>query len=228
MHLYNRTRTTPGIRFHLATENVVNLPENVAGPLRRMGRACNDIGLTLASALLEQGRALDRHRQASQDPSEGPDIESDTAEAIFDATVAYIHNLTDVYTATVAPYAVYAVETASRAINEQPLTPPSTGDIVAADLFLLAPIHLPLIQLDPQALPTDRWRHRVGLQNEGLAESHRLLGEAIAEINRSGTVRDERGLVESLGQEPEFPSLLHEYASDCIVALTLTVETFNS
>lgn len=99
------------------------------------------------------------------------------------------------------------------------MSPPP--DIVVSDILLLADIHVPLIQLDEPAFADPKRQHRARAENNGLAETHRLLQQAMVETTKPANLPARRGAVRQCTLEPELAAALHEYACSCVVALYL-------
>jgi hypothetical protein len=112
------------------------------------------------------------------------------------------------------------VEAAARPEGRS-LTPSAPRPITAADVLLLTPSHLPLIQIDTDA-GTDAKRHRrIRVEYEDLANSHRLLMEVIAEISKAENLPHPPSPTQRFNIEPELAAALHHYAAGCVVALAL-------
>lgn len=221
MDMPEHSRVQPGARTLLFMEWGPHIPADVAEPLLALGRTCNDIGHALASARIEQARALDQQQRAQQRQDRSGSIEFRAAEALWEAAQGYIDDLVDLYASTAARYVAAAVEVASQAINQQPLALSAPLDVPVADILLLADIHVPLIQLDPTAFDDPKKRRRAELENDDIAESHRLLLHVMAETTKPANLPERRGPVRSFLVEPELAAALHEYACSCLVALYL-------
>lgn len=111
------SRVQPSSRLLLPVEWRQHIPPDVAAPLLALGRACNDIGTTLAVALVEQSRVLHQQQRAQQRNDEANAVEAQTAEQLWEAAQSYVEQLVDLYASTAARYVAVAVETAIQAIN---------------------------------------------------------------------------------------------------------------
>jgi len=221
MDMPEHSRAQPGTRMLPPAEWLQHVPPDIARPLLALSKACNDIGTALAVARIEQARALDQLQRAEHHDGSGAAIELQTAESLLDAAQEYSEQLVNVYASTAARYVSAAVETASQAINHQPLAMPEPPDVVVTDILLLAEIHVPLIQLDPNAFTNPEQQHHAQVENTGIAQAHRLLQQAMAETIKPANLPEPHDPVRRFTLEPELAAALHEYAASCLIALCL-------
>ncbi len=196
------------------------LPGEVAQLLLGLGQAANEAGLALQDAQALWARISDvQDRREWLNSSERQAVGS-VAEDLFDTTMHYIEELTGIYAVAVARYAACAVETAGRAINQQPILIPTPLAVVPSDILQLAQIHVPLIQIPIEMMPA-RWQHRAQVENGGLSTGHRLLQAAMQAVRNPPRPFDGPGQLHRANQqvlETEFPSALHAYAADCAIS----------
>ena len=211
----------PGARTLLQVTSNLDLPDAVAQLMLGLGRAANDSGLALVDALQHKQRAFDLVDRTS---GGGREPEQTAAEEFFGAALDYVERLTSLYAVTAAQYAVCAVETASRLVNGLPVVMPISLPIVPSDILRLAQIHVPLVQI-PIGPVAGKWARRAQVENVGLATGHRLLQEAMAEVEnppQAFDVPDETPLrIQATTLEVEFPAALHDYAAGCAVVVAL-------
>jgi hypothetical protein len=211
----------PGIRLPLCVDGGA-VPAPVAGPLLDQGRACNNLGAALAVALLDKDRAIEQEQRADSDPNlNAHSVERQTNEALLDLIHDRIDRITALYADTAAQYVVDAVEAAGQASRGEALTPSAPRPITAADVVLLTQIYLPLIQIDTDAVTDPTRQRRIRVENEDLANTHRLLMAVIAEIGKPENLPCPPSPMQRFILEPELGAALHHYAAGSVVALAL-------
>jgi hypothetical protein len=177
-------RPGPRSLFPLDMEAVA--PREVVDLLLRLGRACNDAGLTLLDAQAQFAHTVEPVWRSSGDTDRGDMLDWVTWER-YAACRDHVERLTAVYARAAAMYAVCAVEAASRVADG--LTPqlPQPLPVLASDVLGLAQIHVPLLQM-PEDAVAGRWRGHVPKENAGLAEDHEALLVAMMAVESPAVV----------------------------------------